>query len=441
MSSPSTKNFIDSKGRSLSPSSYKIKEIIFTNHKGLEKDIQNIVVGMSINESLYSPSLQLKIDIKDVNNFFEDFPIIGQEKIRVHIEKVSIDTTQEIDLTFIISSYPLFNRPKSEHMQVYSLTGISPFAYISNLKKISRSFADKTSAVVSKIYKDELNQDLIVTGNVISRAKGIIPVSSPLQACEALRTKTFDDKQSPFYLYQTLSGKTQLTSHYSLNQSDVYETYVDSRDYNQAPQSDNEYRLKARKILDVVSDLKLSKMFQSMDGAFSSSNRYLDIASKTYVKENFTYDEISSNMTRNGKPILSNTFTVQGKPLNELRESHLEHISLNTQAYDSLEQTLNDKRRVAKGKPKAYLENFETFIHDLVLFGDFRLNAGRKITLKFPKACDPSVQKKLLTENADNIFDGHLSGDYIISSVVHSFQDGEYYCNTRVKRDCFSIDL
>jgi hypothetical protein len=445
-------NYVDKNGINLSPASYSVKEIVLTSHKGKEREISQIVTGFSISESLYSPSLKLKIDIKDVNNFFEDFPIIGQEKIHLEIQKKTHDLVYDISLSFIITEYPLFGRAQAEHTQVYTLMGISPFAYISNLKKISKSFSDKTTEVIKSIYENDLKQELIVTGNSISRAKGIIPIMNPIQACNWLRTKSFDDKMSPFYLYQTLSGVCQLTSHYALNQSEVYESYIDIRGWNAEPSKTKDmYKQKARRILNVTSDLKLGKMFQSMDGAFSSSNQFLDISGKTFVKKNFNYNDLigeknndnydKSRLTNGQFPVLSETFQVQGETLDKLNTSHLEHISLNTQAWDGQEETLNDKRSVVNGHSRSYIENFDTMVHDLRLFGDFRLNAGRKIKLRFPKACDPSQNKNILDENKDDLFDKHLSGDYIISSVVHVFDNGEHYCNVRAKRDSFSTNI
>jgi hypothetical protein len=434
----STANFSNEKGQSLSPSSFKIKKLEITNHKGIVRDITNIVVSFSITESLYTPSLIANFKIKDVNNFFEDFPIIGQEKINIVIEKKNIDNEATIDLDFIVTEYPLFGRAAAQHTQVYTLNCISPFAYISNLKKISKSFDDLTSVTIQKIYENDLGEELIIDEKAISRAKGVIPTMDPLKACGWLKSKTFDNKQSPYYLYQTLSGVCQLTSHYTLTQAAVYESYVDGKDYNQEPQTSDEYRQRARRILELASDLKLGKMFQSMDGAFSSSNKLLDVANKTYLTELYTYKDIQENL---GKSSLSSTFKVDGKTLDKINDSHLEHISINSQAYDGEFETLNDMRKTAKGKPKGYLENFETFNHDIKLFGDFKLNAGRKINLKFPKTCDPEVQKQILKENKNDYYDKHLSGDYIITSVVHIFEDGEHYSNVRVKRDSFSIDL
>ena len=80
-----------------------------------------------------------------------------------------------------------------------------------------------------------------------------------------------------------------------------------------------------------------------------------------------------------------------------------------------------------------------TYVHDVKLFGDFYLNAGRKIELKFPKAVDPEERQALTNDN--DKFDNHLSGKYIITSAIHTIEGGEYYTDVRVKRDSFSLEL
>jgi hypothetical protein len=90
----------------------------------------------------------------------------------------------------------------------------------------------------------------------------------------------------------------------------------------------------------------------------------------------------------------------------------------------------------------AYNALLNTFTHDIRLNGNFKLNAGRKIQLEFPKAIDPIAYKDFTGKSGEadhrNKF---LSGKYLITSAIHEFENDEYYVNLRVKRDSFSVDL
>ena len=58
------------------------------------------------------------------------------------------------------------------------------------------------------------------------------------------------------------------------------------------------------------------------------------------------------------------------------------------------------------------------------------------IDIKFPKAIDPQE-----IEDDDEIFDKSMSGKYLVTAVTHTFTNGEYYINARVKRDSLGIEL
>ena len=140
------------------PSAYKLQEIVITN----------IAVKMSITESIYSQSLVLNLTLKDSLNFVEEFPLIGQEKIQVKIEysrkggNLKKKTyPKSLDLSFYITEYPIFgSAPMQAYTQVIRLVGISEQSYISNQKKIVKSYDNNTAEEIEQILKTELNLDV-----------------------------------------------------------------------------------------------------------------------------------------------------------------------------------------------------------------------------------------------------------------------------------------
>ena len=97
--------------------------------------------------------------------------------------------------------------------------------------------------------------------------------------------------------------------------------------------------------------------------------------------------------------------------------------------------------KVSRHFINAYNALFNTFTHDIRLHGNFKLNAGRKIQLEFPKAIDPVAYREASDNPKDHHRNEFLSGKYLITSAIHEFSDDEYYVNLRVKRDSFSVDL
>ena len=130
-------------------------------------------------------------------------------------------------------------------------------------------------------------------------------------------------------------------------------------------------------------------------------------------------------------------------------KAHIEHTSVNNLAFseDGKNMNYNTLQERTHGKTRGIEEALETASHDITLFGDFNLNAGIVIILKFPKAVDPGVMTKLLGKMKNkplsdkDLYDQHLSGRHLITSVNHVFSGGEYFSELRVKKDSFSIKL
>lgn len=66
----------------------------------------------------------------------------------------------------------------------------------------------------------------------------------------------------------------------------------------------------------------------------------------------------------------------------------------------------------------------ENISHSCSLYGDFKLNPGRKITINIPAAEGPKSSDGTAAGSTD--LDSDLSGDYTIAVAIHIFKNGEY---------------
>jgi hypothetical protein len=434
---------------SLTPGAYNIDKIVLTTHDGKKYNIENITVKLSITESLYSPNILAQVSVKDTANFFESTPLIGQEKIRIVVSTKPNSNGKvkgkKIDLNFIVTEYPLYASAQEEHTNVYTIACVSDHAYYSQLSKISRSFTNTTDQEIKKIITQDLGfENFEINGEVASRMKGIIRWQTPLEAIEWLRRKTYDEAFSPFFFYHSLDNKIRLSSLHNLMAADDYHSYSDTRQFNFSPYEEEDYDQRVSRILDVASNLKLGKVYQGVNGGWASENNYLDYSYKTYTKYDYNYaNDFDQSLTLNKKTPLS----LQGDLLNLMPKSHLEHTSINDLAYGVEDDNYNKLKEETHGKTQSIEELLETASHDIKLFGDFDLNPGTVIKLNFPKAVDPAVMKKLLAKmknkpkSHSDLWDSHLSGRHLITSVNHLFEDGEYFSEVRVKKDSFNIEL
>ena len=434
--------------QALTPDSFNCKEILIRNYKGVEKDIRNLVVKFTISESLYMNSIVAKFDINDSANFFEEFPITGQETIQLKLERKSVFTTGEpneiIDLFLFVTEYPLYGR-SGQHRHVYSLSAISPHAYTSSFRKISRSYDGLLSDEIRNIIVNDLKlpkDNFKLTGAPISRSKGIINIQAPLNAANWFLSKTFDEQLAPFFLFQTLWGNVQLSSLSSFIEQKPYGEYVYTKGFAKNAQTSEDYLERAKRIMELASDLNIGKMFQGKEGAFGSKNNYLDYTSKTYTNYIYEYgkDLLSKSNSLEDGTVLSKSFRSSTEEIDTLSEAHCEYTSINSGAYGP-DNNFNALRKDTKGVTKAYHEVLDTKSHEIVLCGDMGLNPGRVIDLKFQRAIDPQSMKKMIDKNPRDLWDEHLSGRYLIVSTIHTFNESKYYTSVKVKRDSFSIDI
>ena len=184
--------------------------------------------------------------------------------------------------------------------------------------------------------------------------------------------------------------------------------------------------------------MRLNKILQGKDGAYASENFYLDIGKKTFTSTIYEYASIKKN-SLGKKSSISKQFKINDeKTIDKMTEAHHEYISTNAYAFD--QYNYNELKKESAGITQGYVENMETMSHELKLFGDLNLNAGTVIEIKIPRAIDPAVQDKFLRNSAGK-YDDYLSGNYLITSAIHSFRNGEYYTEVKIKRDSFSVKL
>jgi len=203
------------------------------------------------------------------------------------------------------------------------------------------------------------------------------------------------------------------------------------------------YDERARRILTISSDLKMSKFISAKNGAFASKSQYVDLATKSYVQQNFDYSSAFSKMSVIDKyPVLSKTFTPENTvdSLSKYQDSRINYISINSMAFDSDNNYNSSTQNMAINTAQSYTENLETLTHDLTLAGDFQLVSGTVISLKLPPSIDPKIKTKNSNSKGDAKKDIFFSGDYLVTSVVHNFAE-EYTVDLKVKKDALSFDL
>lgn len=444
----------DQFGLSGNPFTYKIESIVLRNHAGIEREISAIITEFTITESIYRHCLVLKANIKDHNNVMEDLSLIGQEKITVRLTRQGRgeDTPKEIIHDFYISEYPLYSKFPNR-LQVFSITAVSELAYLSQMKLVTRAYQKQNSLkIVEHILTEYLNvkkTDIYFTAEKTRNFAGIIPALHPLDAINWVLRRTYGTNDTPIFCFETLSEskKIRVVSHHEMANSKVYRKYADGvfftvKDVN----SSENYRQSEGRIIELASNLNLSKFSSATKGAYASTSVAVDIARKKYTINEFNYlDEFKrmKESTLEPNPVLSDKFTLNQKKISDFNNTIVRYLPVNSLSQnDDPENYHWASTDNALNKHAAYLENLDTFVHDVRVGGDFGLGAGKVVDLKLSKALDPSNPKTSINNKAQlmDLEDTLMSGKHVITSLTHHFEK-DYFCTMRVKRDSMNEKL
>ena len=448
-------------GRSLEPQAYKLDGITITNYTGVEKDIRNFVDNFEIRESLYTPTLILEMVIADLTNFMEDFAISGQEKIKIELTKHPIHSEDPtiLSLDFYVTEYPAFlrdsNRPDN---QAYMLRGVSKHAYESRMRTISRAYTNNSTLEIARI----LINDLGFPANKVSfnsqdstTHQGIINIQEPLQAIEHLRKAAYDDKGSPFFVYQTLNGNININSFAGLvddTKNPVFNGslgYQYKKGYAAAPQTKSLYNEQASRILNVTSKLGMAKAFQAVKGAFASTVVRLDVANKKRTVTSFDYHNPVHTILRETtlgsgqRSTISPQFKIgkdESEKLSDFDNAHIDFISTNSLSHSGAP---NYNRDIENNLH--YLNSYNALMDSVAqqirVCGNLFLNPGRKILCIFPKSMEKDAYKGWTSgDYTSEHIDTLNSGKYLVVSAVHNFKVGgqgqdEHFTNLSIVKD------
>ena len=478
-----TSRNLDADGKPLYPSIYEFDVFEMINKNGDRKNISHLVTSFVIAEEIFSPVLTAKIRIRDNDNFFESFGLDGQEIVKVRIKYLgSLDggemVYEYLEHEFVVKDYPLFEKTKeSINVQEYEINLISPVAYLSRLQQMSRGVQENPIEAIRFIfekylatskfdYRGEENGYLCKTNNL----KAVITQRTPLQAIEYLRSLCFDKENSPFFVYATLvDGGIIARSWLDIIDNitnPLYKPAEDEDSYRIKPFSDEakpgtieSLKELRSKIISLSSNIKLDKLSQAVAGGMGSVTEVIDLEKRSYDEERVfpktaTIDDKGAYRFRDEMNIrrgigeATRTQVDLGFDFNFLK--NLDFMSIADLA-PVLDNVLDDPRmsqsvyylpidphfgewispahlkREALPKARKYFANMETKTHEIGVYGDPNLKAGTKIKIEIPKAVD--------TNEDDPGIDETLSGFYIVSTSIHTFENGVYTNRLRIIND------
>jgi len=410
------------------PGRYELQECILTDFSGKTIDMAYLISSFTVLESINSMFNIYEFTIVDAVNLLERFTVSGNEKIELTLVKKDTPDGSDEQITkhLILTKIEAYARPSNEG-QAYKFKAITDTAFKTSIKRISRSDSDTPTEMISRLWGEvSFKTALVVGDDAVGNMKIVYPNHTYMDTFGLLLSRAANSNGSPFYLYDTLWGDANLTTHEALVGKPPIDTFV-SRAEDETDPGEEEFDKNRLRIKSFNSKLGVSNYEGIKRGAFFSTVYSLDISNKTFVVQDYHIDGSSATpMDSSGRFTLDSGFTIGDEPATEFLDSKQIFLATNFTGFvnEEGEETTNlHQESVNYIADRNFVgETQFAATHSIQIHGDSRVQAGKMIEIEIPPAMDPG--------DVTVPIDEYISGIYLVATVMHTFDKDGYYNQT-----------
>ena len=423
---------------------FRIDECTIITHEGFEYSITDLIEVVNFYEDIYSATVSGSVILKDTTNIAMNFPIIGQERLRLKILTPQTNPTRETSIDFTISPLYVYKINIQEEVnqgsQVLSLEFASSEGLRNQTSRISQSYSGQPSEIVEKILRDEnylRSKKEFSIEPTANNVKIVFPNYKPFKCIRHLLniSNSAVANSSPSYLFYETAAGFNFKTFDGLCKEPVKFFFRE----NVASV------LNERKVVDVRLNLETIISYQIVtskdtyrnlqNGMIASKliehdiyNKKLDLHKYDYLS-NFDTD---IHPDERGSPIIAAAEDLDtNKPITD-SDAKL-YVSSTASGYSFSEGEnypyQSDNRNQTLQRKKSRKIQFESGIAlNVEVPGQTAIHAGDKIRLEI------GAQSSLVQKDEDTL----LTGNYIITQLRHTFSqsgDAKHSIVMRVAKD------
>jgi len=423
---------------------FRIDECTIITHEGFEYSITDLIEVVNFYEDIYSATVSGSVIVKDTTNIAMNFPIIGQERLRLKIQTPQTNPTRETSIDFTNSPLYIYKINLQEEVnqgsQVLSLEFASSEGLRNQTSRISQSYSGQPSEIVEKILRDEnylRSKKEFSIEPTANNVKIVFPNYKPFKCIRHLLniSNSAVANSSPSYLFYETAAGFNFKTFDGLCKEPVKFFFRE----NVASV------LNERKVVDVRLNLETIISYQIVtskdtyrnlqNGMIASKllehdiyNKKLDLHKYDYLS-NFDTD---IHPDERGSPIIAAAEDIDtNKPITD-SDAKL-YVSSTASGYSFSEGEnypyQSDNRNQTLQRKKSRKIQFESGIAlNVEVPGQTSIHAGDKIRLEI------GAQSSLVQKDEDTL----LTGNYIITQLRHTFSqsgDAKHSIVMRVAKD------
>jgi hypothetical protein len=433
---------------------YRINKMILKS--GINEtsvDVRALYTTFEVFEDLFSPYMTAKINMIDSLNLPERLPIRGQETLELEFQTDFTGVTP-VKKTFKV--YKIDNQTIDENGrgQQYTLHLMSEGGYYNYTERCGYSVKGKISTMVGEVFKkhfpEYLWKDTLVIQPSSDNFSFVLPQNySPFKSITWLSKRAISGVEtdySPYLFYETLEGYRFQTLNKIIEDGEKSKDkyYFINSNVNKNPETNEGSGIRVKGtaalpgIYNKIQSLQESSRFDMIEnigsGVIASRMSVHDIVNKEKREYTFKEADVFDTMKRLGKhPHYVKATQKETNEFFEKSNSAYFYYSFSPYSVYTLENNIVDNSRAEEYflKRKYMMNALMTQRLSVEIYGDSTKRVGNLVEVFIPKI---SADGHLLDEPEDKV----LSGEYLITSICHSF--GKHYtCKLELSRNCLGV--
>ena len=418
-----------------------VKQALLISQTGQIIDIMKLVLEYNFFQSLHEHYMQCDIVVQDALGILDSLKgdsraglmggFTGGEMFFIKFEVPGGETRV---MAFAI--YEVSERQRvDEKIESYLLSGISPEAYFSSVKKISRAYGPNTidkmirsitdEFVYSRQVKDLYRSYRQVTNCRVEKEvffrqtnglqKYVIPNMSVDATIDMLTREADSLGHAPYFLYfEDFFGFKFEDVNNMVEQEPTHRfTYLPTIGNEADEETEDRYR-DSFKIIDYTIQKQSNILQNAQQGLFRSKTINIDILRKNKTESLFNYEKEHPRFNTLQKFKIPGTVT--GDPLLFMTQSRNNHDQ--DDIFRS-ERPYPKKINKNLGRQASYKRHLFNTVMEVTVPGDETLCVGQVIYLEIPVAT--TLNKK------DGQQDKYLSGKYLVTKIRHQIKKSELF--------------
>lgn len=395
---------------------YAIESVLLTSSVGKEHEIKDLVVGFDFYESIVSPYIKCEVSVVDAANMIELIPLIGQEKVKIHIK--DLNTNSIIKRDFYIASVTNYVKGNAQSA-MYVLKLVTAEYMMNSLSLVSQAFTGPISTSINKIVKDYLKSTVKVESS-LGDYKVIVPNWNPYKAIDWLCKRATSSKGYPFAFYDTLKDGMVFESYEKIMTKDVFNKYVHRGNSNAKDDADQKAAMMNTALqYDIIEMSNTGKNI--LRGAFGQGMHVIDHANRSYNFITYDYEKDFKKKARLDKfPYITDTFKVNNKKISEYDAVHTiaykNPLAFNTTNLNNY----NNQVEFTKLETDPFMFQLGMAKISMTVKGRTDLTVGKVIDFEVER-------NRPVSQNSSKNSNEYLSGKYIVQNIHHKMESGKYY--------------